>query len=378
MISVFFQRVSGPNSERNEAVAGVIWGRLGHSCASTMQRLGSIVARRVAGVKPLRCPPVSVPPPPTPRLPRQRNLFRQQQCLQSRNFSFRAVTRNAHKQKRQKGTSGTDTWNEHASDSSSGEESDSDNEEEDLEVDGASTATVTRDEVVNTSFDVKSHKKPHRVVFSGGPCAGKTTAMALLTDRLEAMGFRVLRVPEAATILINNGLSFVPDPNDPCQSQVSLMQVQLALEDAMVASATNTAAGADKPCVVLCDRGCMDGKAYSSDEGWEEIVRRATEHYEGPGNYTEEALRDGRYDQVGSDSLEQAFSYLVVAELLGSQFWICSVVLTFSHRSFSWSPPQTGLPNTTPRPTTRHEARASKKQLDSMRQFKMRGLATLA
>ncbi len=141
--------------------------------------------------------------------------------------------------------------------------------------------------------------KPHRVVFSGGPCAGKTTAMALLSDRLEAMGYRVLRVPEAATILINAGMSFQPNPDDPSLAQASLIKVQMALEDALVKNACNATVSGDRPCVVIMDRGCMDGKAYcSSEEEWQEVVKRATANYGGPGSYTEAALRDDRYDQA--------------------------------------------------------------------------------
>ena len=44
---------------------------------------------------------------------------------------------------------------------------------------------------------------------------------------LQANGFRVLRVPEAATILITGGMRFDPDPIDPFRSQVTLMRVQV-------------------------------------------------------------------------------------------------------------------------------------------------------
>lgn len=160
-------------------------------------------------------------------------------------------------------------------------------------------SSSVRGEPQVTAAPAVNRTKPHRVVFSGGPCAGKTTAMAMLSDRLEAMGFRVLRVPEAATIMINSGVSFERDPNDSAQSQVSLMKIQMVLEDAMVNNAYNEAASAGRPCVVIMDRGCLDGKAYcGSDEEWQEVVRRATADYQGPGSYTEEAIRDERYDQV--------------------------------------------------------------------------------
>jgi len=44
-----------------------------------------------------------------------------------------------------------------------------------------------------------------RICLTGGPCAGKTTALAELTLVLTQMGFRVLQVPEAATILKKGG-----------------------------------------------------------------------------------------------------------------------------------------------------------------------------
>ena len=45
-------------------------------------------------------------------------------------------------------------------------------------------------------------------VFTGGPCAGKTTVMAKLAVHLRARGFLVYTVPEAATMLFTNGATF--------------------------------------------------------------------------------------------------------------------------------------------------------------------------
>ena len=41
--------------------------------------------------------------------------------------------------------------------------------------------------------------------LTGGPCAGKTTALATLTDQLTTKGFKVLIVPEAATMMMKGG-----------------------------------------------------------------------------------------------------------------------------------------------------------------------------
>ena len=45
----------------------------------------------------------------------------------------------------------------------------------------------------------------YRVCLTGGPCAGKTTAMATLTLQLTTKGFKVYVVPEAATLMMKGG-----------------------------------------------------------------------------------------------------------------------------------------------------------------------------
>lgn len=69
----------------------------------------------------------------------------------------------------------------------------------------------------------------------GGPCSGKTTALTHLADRLSASGFRVFRVPEAATLLINGGYNYGEmSPEQIGLAQRELLRVQLALENAMI------------------------------------------------------------------------------------------------------------------------------------------------
>lgn len=42
-------------------------------------------------------------------------------------------------------------------------------------------------------------------MFTGGPCAGKTTAMATLSADLTNLGYKVIMVPEAASLLMKAG-----------------------------------------------------------------------------------------------------------------------------------------------------------------------------
>ena len=53
---------------------------------------------------------------------------------------------------------------------------------------------------------ISSSKYPiYRVCLTGGPCAGKTTALSTLRDNLHKIGFNVLIVPEAATLMMKAG-----------------------------------------------------------------------------------------------------------------------------------------------------------------------------
>jgi hypothetical protein len=48
-----------------------------------------------------------------------------------------------------------------------------------------------------------------RILLTGGPCAGKTTAMAAISQDLGQLGYKVLVVPEAATLIMKGGAMIV-------------------------------------------------------------------------------------------------------------------------------------------------------------------------
>ena len=49
--------------------------------------------------------------------------------------------------------------------------------------------------------------KIHKIVLTGGPCAGKTTALALISDRLRERGYQVLSAPECASLVFGGGVT---------------------------------------------------------------------------------------------------------------------------------------------------------------------------
>ena len=131
-----------------------------------------------------------------------------------------------------------------------------------------------------------------RIALTGGPCGGKTTALARLSSYLKERGFEVGVAPEAFTLLMTNGISFdfydTPNVNMGRVIQNSVMSLQMALEDSLA----NVLKNRGKPAVLICDRGLMDGSAYMTKEDWETLI----EEREDIRSIVE--VRDQRYNAV--------------------------------------------------------------------------------
>jgi len=109
-----------------------------------------------------------------------------------------------------------------------------------------------------------------RVLFTGGPGAGKSSAMACLRERLSKQGYHVLFVPETATRLFSN-CGF--DPSWPgTKKWVEFHYISIRYQMEQEEAAMQMARLHGKPAVVLCDRGVLDGKLFCSDDQWSEIL----------------------------------------------------------------------------------------------------------
>jgi len=76
-----------------------------------------------------------------------------------------------------------------------------------------------------------------RVLLTGGPCAGKTTALAAISQDLTQLGYKVLVVPEAATLIAKGGAMIVSASFTSQQGltfQKGLMRLQIALEESFL------------------------------------------------------------------------------------------------------------------------------------------------
>lgn len=127
-----------------------------------------------------------------------------------------------------------------------------------------------------------------RIVLTGGPCAGKTTALTRINKHFSALGYKVFTVPEVPTMITQSGWDYMTHNHAfYYEGEKVILELQLALEDKIMRLAESYA----EPCFVVCDRGTMDISSYISLEMWEELTASC--------HTSTHQLRNGkRYDAI--------------------------------------------------------------------------------
>ena len=140
-----------------------------------------------------------------------------------------------------------------------------------------------------------------KIVLTGGPCAGKTTALVKITEYFSGFGYKVFNVPEVPTIYSTAGWNYLT-PNRALyyQGEQAILETQLALEDQFL----RLAEVCTQPVLIVCDRGTLDISAYIKPEEWQEITAMC--------GTTPNALME-RYDAVlhlvsAADGAEQFYT----------------------------------------------------------------------
>ena len=133
----------------------------------------------------------------------------------------------------------------------------------------------------------KITNKITKIVLTGGPCAGKTTAMARIIEHFSSLGFQVFAIPEVPTMFSSAGINYLTHNKALFfEAEKSTLNIQLALEDHFAKMAEQC----NKPVLIVCDRGTMDISAYVSPEIWEALTEEM-------GTNTVK-LRDARYEAI--------------------------------------------------------------------------------
>ncbi|MBR3319479.1 AAA family ATPase [Candidatus Saccharibacteria bacterium] len=115
-----------------------------------------------------------------------------------------------------------------------------------------------------------------KIVITGGPCGGKTTALSWVVENFTKMGWKVLTVEEAATQIIMRPLR--PNVDLTVMGfQDLIMKTQIFLEDSTehaIKDNKTTLYGKDDKVLIVCDRGICDGAAYVARDEYNELLAR--------------------------------------------------------------------------------------------------------
>ncbi|MBR0464742.1 MAG: AAA family ATPase [Clostridia bacterium] len=110
--------------------------------------------------------------------------------------------------------------------------------------------------------------KSDLIVITGGPCAGKSSALCAIQRHFEKLGYTVLVVCETATELIGGGVA-----PWTCGSNVDYQigQMRLQMEKERVFERAARTMSADK-ILIVCDRGALDNRAYMTEAEFQKVL----------------------------------------------------------------------------------------------------------
>ena len=124
-------------------------------------------------------------------------------------------------------------------------------------------------------FDARKGKpdmkqKINRIVITGGPCAGKTTAMSWIQNAFTQKGYKVIFVDETATQLSAGGAPW-RETTDNRKYQFRVTQLMLAKELAFTEIAKTFR---NDKILIVCDRGALDNRAYMNDTEFRYVLEQ--------------------------------------------------------------------------------------------------------
>lgn len=140
-----------------------------------------------------------------------------------------------------------------------------------------------------------------KIVLTGGPCAGKTTALVKIMEHFSSIGYKVFIIPELPTLFLQAGMDYLTDNKDLFyEGEKATLEMQIALEDKFLQMAKSV----KQPVLIVCDRGTMDISTYMNPVLWNQIISDA--------KMNNEMLRS-RYDAVlhlvsAADGAEQFYT----------------------------------------------------------------------
>jgi len=165
-----------------------------------------------------------------------------------------------------------------------------------------------------------------RIALTGGPCAGKSSALEHLIAAATKEGFDVLTAPEIATLYFNSSYQF-PSPLSPTfveqkyAFQNNILKLQLQMERCYSSLGGSTG----RPTIVVFDRGMRDCMAFMAEGEWPRALAELNQELpNGPsGRITDEYVFK-RYDGVihlvtAADGADENYKFGIVEDDTGGK-----------------------------------------------------------
>ena len=127
--------------------------------------------------------------------------------------------------------------------------------------------------------------KVTKVVITGGPSSGKTECIYKVKEHFEKLGYKVIVIPSVGTALIQCGIYPWDAVNEDDFERMNL-GAKIKLEEITDEAVSNINAS---KILILCERGTLDVKAYTSNRNFQQICKEY--------NTSEEELKNS-YDAV--------------------------------------------------------------------------------
>lgn len=124
---------------------------------------------------------------------------------------------------------------------------------------------------------INMNGKIPEIVLTGGPCSGKTTGLAYISEKLMDRGYRVFLVPEVPTMFILGGVQdisrlAIEEPKKYLGIEKEMLLTHLELRRAFGRLAD---VFQGEKLVKILDRGGMDFSAYMPKDFWNAILEDA-------------------------------------------------------------------------------------------------------
>ena len=109
-----------------------------------------------------------------------------------------------------------------------------------------------------------------KIVITGGPCAGKTTAMSWIQHAFTEKGYTDIFVDETATKLSRGGSPWILNHNNK-EYQLQVTKLMFAKEQVFedIVKTFDT-----EKVLIVCDRGALDNRAYMTEEEFRYVLNQ--------------------------------------------------------------------------------------------------------